>query len=388
MMNSIKNEVEKAMKFYQILMKRKDSYKPLILALQQSNQTGVLDIIQNINTGPISFNGIDIFQEMNFNQRSLRGIHFLKHFVQLLYPNPQVSGPSSVLFFKSFPWKCLQILYSKREFIRARNLGKEFVQILENNEIAPNDVDMIRTKYQIALIDFGSGNLENCCKILWLLVPFYLRNRNEEFSESEILSVEHRLALSLQKLGRCSDCLLILRYSFERQRDMNGLNHCRTIVALTGLANFLSRMIKGFQNSSSSFDHIDTSELELVKVIEKLNEVYEHNKHKVDSSMSWAGALITVASCLYNVGEYETATNIAYEVYDRIIKHWSGPDKELYQILLDIGETLYFMKLYQKSLSVCNDARNILEMRLVGNSRYLQDINRLAEKAKIKIVYS
>ncbi|CAL8137791.1 unnamed protein product [Orchesella dallaii] len=200
-------------------------------------------------------------------------------------------------------------------------IGIELKETLQKH-VCFDDVAVIKLEYMLARAHFRAKNFNLSSKAFEQILPFYLENKNDMFTGNEILCVQNSFGYALAILGRIPEGLKVLLEAYKYAKEFHGLNYWWTIQILLLIAVCLHKLNyfqkPTFENQECVQELMEVSLVpEPQEIISLLKAAYEKKKQLIGTDGNYFYRFYTIAHFFMVIGEYEIATTIAKDVYEK-----------------------------------------------------------------------
>ncbi|CAL8128345.1 unnamed protein product [Orchesella dallaii] len=228
--------------------------------------------------------------------------------------------PSVVVEYKEIPWRILDKFQLTKKYYDVSNNGSKLQELLLRH-VSPEDADAIRLERRMAWGEYEVGNFDNSLKLLKKVLPKYLEDKSNFFTDHEKLRVQNDLALTFKALGNGIECLEIQQLIFGRMRQLYGMDDWRTVETLVDLAHSFNNL--GYFDESSKHQAGNQSnvqlrlEIEPTEITSLMKLAYETKKQVLGKNLEWTTVMRNVAAFLYKIGDFELTRAISSDIYER-----------------------------------------------------------------------
>ncbi|CAL8075698.1 unnamed protein product [Orchesella dallaii] len=222
--------------------------------------------------------------------------------------------------FKTSTVEIMNIVFENTyKYTSALRIVTELKDVLKQH-VSSNDYHLILLEIGLATLNKEMGNYENAVEGLERILAILTEDKIDMISEGELFAIQINLAKALDELGNPTAGLTMLVQIFKTVKSLNGMNHFNTIHALASIATYLQNLghlenpFIGYENVKDLVENFGPKPLEIVA---HLNTAYENTKHMITTDSKYALTFYKVALFFYLREDYETANNIAGEVYEQ-----------------------------------------------------------------------
>ncbi|CAL8068631.1 unnamed protein product [Orchesella dallaii] len=227
-----------------------------------------------------------------------------------------------VVDFKYVPSRVMELAddSKKSSCYSEVGVGYELKETLQKH-VSSEDEDVARLEFWIGNANYRVGNVEIAAKCFKQILPTYIKNKGDMFSETEILNIQCFLAVCLKELGNKSESLKELLQIYESAKTLHGVNDWWTTQVLVDIAECL-QILGHFTNPfSETTENIQVSIQEFIlpdpqATISLLKAAYENNRHLISTDFKHARNLFRIAIFFLDMGDNDTTSLIATDGYE------------------------------------------------------------------------